>query len=255
MRRGAYITRRAFGPAFISVYWAIMSTELLQLYSQRHWLADGTQTIWDFGFADGYISRSYVEAYYLDELNNITEVPITNDMFVGPFQLEVDPPVPANHRFVILRNTPKDAPIVNFQDGAKVSELNLDQIARQAVHIAAEVMDGSGQTILLDQYGFKAMKQLPYTGVSTVLQADNGRAHYKSDATGVIVPDTLPTEFLSTLINDNAAPMNITFDDAIAVQQGSVDETGKDTFVLAPNNTAVIYHVRTGMWYISGKVS
>jgi hypothetical protein len=232
-----------------------MSTELLQLYSQNHWLADGEQTIWNFSFADGYISRSYVKAYYLDELNTQTEVPITNDMFIGPFQLEVDPPVPANHRFVILRDTPKDAPVVNFADGARVSEPNLDQIARQAVHIAAEVMDGSGQTVLLDQYGFKAMQKVPYTGVSTVLVADNGRAHYKTDGTGVIIPDTLPEDFLSTIVNDSESDMSLTFTDAVAVQQGSDNTDGAESYTLAPNNSASIYHPREGMWYISGKLT
>lgn len=229
-----------------------MSTELLQLYSQNHWLADGVQTVWNFTFADGYISEAYVKAYYLDGLDNKTEVFGT---LTGEFQLTVDPPVPADMRFVILRDTPKDAPLVNFSDGARVSEVSLDTIARQATHIAAEVMDGSGQTILLDEYGFKSMKRIVYTGASVVLVADNGRAHFKTDATGVTLPDTLPDDFLSTIVNYNAGTMNVLFTDAVAVLQGDADTAGKDTWVLDPNNSLTVYKAGTGMWFISGSAT
>lgn len=231
-----------------------MATELLQLYSQNHWLSDGTDTIWNFTFADGYISRSYVKAYTLDDANVKTQVPLTDDNFVGPFQLSITPNIPEGLRFVVLRDTPKDAPLVNFQDGARVSEASLDMIARQATHIAAEVMDGSGQTILLDEYGFKVMQQVPYTGASVVAVADMGRAHYKTDGTGVTVPNTLPDTFLSTILNDSTDSMNITFASAVAVLQGADDTAGQASWVLAPNNSLSIYKVRSGMWYISGKV-
>jgi hypothetical protein len=226
---------------------------ILQLYSQNHWTADGSQTIWNFTFADGYINRDYVKAYTLDPLANKTDLIITDDMFIGDFQLSITPAVPANYRLVILRDTPKDAPLVNFGDGARQSEVSFDTIARQAVHIAAEVLDGAGLSLLTDEIGFKAMKQVPYVGSSIVSLADNGKSHYKEDGTGVTVPNTLPSTFLSTIINESLSSMNIAFDSGVAIMQGSDDTDGKSTWVLSPRQTLSIMKVKSGLWYISGK--
>lgn len=233
-----------------------MSTELLQLYSQNHWLADGSQTIWDFTFADGYIDEAYVKAYQVSPGGATETIPVTHGMFIGEFQLEIDPPVPDGYTLVIYRDTPKDEPLVDFADGARVSETSLDLIARQAVHIAAEVLDGSGVSLITDEIGFRAMQQKGYTGSSIVLTVDGGRSHYKTDATAVTVPNTLPVEFLTTIINDNSSEyMNVAFDDAIAVQQGSDDFVGSDTWTLAPYNSLTIMKVADGRWFIAGKVS
>ncbi len=229
-----------------------MSTELLQLYSQQWWLADGSQTVWNFSFSDGYLSRDYVKAYSIDPDDVTTEIVVDDAMFTGEFQLTIDSPaVPVGHTLVIYRDTPKTGPLVNFVDGARVSETSLDTIARQAIHVAAEVLDGSGGFIT-DQLGFKNMKQVPYTGASVVSDADSGRCHYKTDHTGVTVPDTLDVTFLSTIVNDSASPMSITFDDALAIMQGSDDFTGAATWTLAPRNTLSIYHPANGRWFISG---
>jgi len=176
-------------------------------------------------------------------------------MFTGPFQLQVTPAIPAGHTFVILRDTPKNAPLVNFQDGARQTELSLDTIARQATHIAAEVMDGSGQTVLLDEFGFKAMRRVTYSGSSSVTLADNGRAHYKTDGTGVTVPNTLPNELLTTIVNNSSGTMNVVFDDAVAVLQGSNDTFGKASWVLAAKNSLSLFKVEDGLWFISGKAA
>lgn len=230
-----------------------MASELiLQLYSQNHWTADGAQTVWNFTFENGYLSQSYVKAYYVDLSDNRTDIVVTGGMFTGQYQLTVTPAVPAGYRFVIYRDTPKDAPIVDFQDGARVSELNLDQVARQAVHIAAEVMDGAGASLVTSEMGFKALKHVPYTGASTILAADNGKAHYKTDATAVTVPNTLPNEFLTTIINHNAANMNIAFTAAVAYVQGTVLAPSA-SFTLAPYNTLTITKIASGVWYVSGK--
>lgn len=228
---------------------------ILQLYSQNHWTADGSQTIWNFTFADGYLSREFVKAYTLDTLANKTDIIITDDMFIGDFQLSITPAVPSGYRLVILRDTPKDAPLVDFGDGARVSEVSLDTVARQAVHIAAEVLDGAGLSLLTDEIGFKAMKQVPYTGSSVVLLADNGKSHFKTDGTGVTVPNTLPSTFLSTIINHSASVMNITFDSGVAIDQSTDDVAGAATYTLAAKKTATIMKVASGVWYISGNVT
>lgn len=232
-----------------------MSTTLLQLYSQNHFAADGTQTVWDFTFANGYIRKAFVKAYYRDTIGNRTELTVLEEDFIGEFQITISPAVPADYVLVIYRDTPKDAPLVDFGDGARVSEVSLDTVARQAVHIAAEVLDGAALGLFVDDLGFKAMKQEAYTGSSVVGMSDNGKSHYKTDHTPVTVPNTLPSTFLSTIINDSTSSMNVTFDDAVGILQGSDDHTGTDAWTIAPRNSLSIMKVASGRWFISGAVT
>lgn len=237
-----------------------MATLTLQLYSQNHWAGmDGVQTIWNFTFAGGYIFKSHVRAYYLDALGARVNVTVTDDMFIGPYQLQVVPAIPASAtRFVIYRDTPKDVPLVDFEGGAVMSEANLDRAAKQAIFVAAESLDAvaadSGVSLNTDQFGFKDLKQNLYTGASTVLTADNGKAHFKTDATGVTVPNTLPNEFLCTIINHNVAPMTITFSSAVGILQGG-NSTGKSSWTLAARQVLSINKVASGYFYIAGNAS
>lgn len=252
-----------------------MATLVEQLFSQNHWAdIDGIQTVWNFSFSGGYILPAHVKAYYLDDEGTRVDVTVTEDMLIGEFQLQVVPPVPASAtRFVIYRNTPKDLPLVDFQDGALVAEANLDRISRQAVFVAAEVLDGASVSgVSLDsvlqrlaaleavapgdssQLGFKALKRNTYTGSSTVLSVDNGKAHFKTDGTSVTVPDSLPVEFLCTIANMSDAAMSIAFTGiASAVLQGSDDTGGYGLWELAQWNTLTIWRAATGLWLISGK--
>lgn len=233
------------------------STLLLQLYSQNHYESDGSQVVYNFTFEDGYIDQTYVKAYYIDESDVTQEITLGPSNFTDTYQITLDAPVAVGLRVVILRDTPKDAPLVNFVDGAKVSETSMDLIARQAVHIAAEVLDGSGQTILTDELGFKALKSTSYTGASTIALLDRGRAHTKTDGTAVTVPDTLPVDFLSTIANLSSSAMTITFASAPDVYlQGTTDDpTPGDVVTLAPWNSLNIWKVTATQWFVSGKAS
>lgn len=141
-----------------------MATLAEQLYSQSHWVGiDGVQTIWNFTFSGGYIFPEHVKAYYRDASGERVDIVVTEDMLIGEFQLEVNPAVPASaQRFVIYRNTPKDLPLVDFEGGSQVTEANLDRAAKQAIFVAAEVLDGSyvdapDPSIDLSIYGYKAL--------------------------------------------------------------------------------------------------
>lgn len=254
-----------------------MATLAEQLYSQTHYAGiDGVQTVWNFSFSGGYILPAHVKAYYLDDMGARVEVTVTEDMLIGEFQLQVIPPVPASAtRFVIYRSTPKDVPLVDFTDGALVGEANLDRIARQAVFVAAEVLDGASVSgVALDsvlqrltalealapgdsgQLGFKALKRNAYTGSSTVLSVDNGKSHFKTDATSVTVPDSLPVEFLCTIANLNDSPMNVEFTGtAFARLQGSDDTSSLAFWEVSPWNTLTIWRAATNQWLISGKAA
>jgi len=230
-----------------------MIDPILQLFSQSHWIADGVETEWNFAFEDGYLSTDYVKAYTVDTESNRVDLVITEDMFTGEFQLTITPAIPNLYTLVIYRDTPKNAPIVNFTDGANVSEPNLDQIARQAVHIAAEVMDGAGASLSTADLGLKDLVHVSYTGSSTLLVADRGKAHYKEDGTGVTVPNTLAVGFLSTIINNSDDEMPIAFTAGVGYLQGSTDPSSA-LWLLAPRNTLTLTKMSSGVWFIAGLV-
>jgi hypothetical protein len=130
-----------------------MSTLTIQLDSQNHWIADGSQTVWDFNFSGGYINKAHVRAY----MESADAVPVRTDIsidyehdFVGPYQLLIEPAVPAFSKLVIYRATPKDLPLVDFQDGGGITEQNLDIAHQQAVFLAQESADYLGVTTTAD---------------------------------------------------------------------------------------------------------
>lgn len=114
----------------------------LELLSRTIYDANGTQTVWDFNFAGGYILPEHVKAYY--ELASVRyEVSVDPTMLVGPNQLYISPPVPTGAVLTIYRDTPKNAPLVDFVDRGTVSEVALDTVAKQAVFVAAEAGDSA----------------------------------------------------------------------------------------------------------------
>lgn len=119
-----------------------MSTLTLSLNSQNHWLADGTQTAWTFSFAGGYITKSHVKAYRESPGGVRTNITVTTGDFLGEFQLQILPAVPAGHTLVIYRDSSNGGtPLVDFTDGAEITEIALDTVAEQSVFMAAEAAD------------------------------------------------------------------------------------------------------------------
>jgi hypothetical protein len=123
-----------------------MSTQTLQLLSQSHWLADGSQTVWNFSFTGGYINPSHVRAYKRSPSDVRTEITINYDTdLVGPFQLLITPAVAAGDTLVIYRDSSNGGlPLVDFADGASLDEASLDVVAKQSVFISAETEDYIG---------------------------------------------------------------------------------------------------------------
>ncbi len=118
-----------------------MPTPIEQLLSRTVYDTDGTTTVWDFSFASGYLDPSHVKAYTTDSLGAQTPIVVTEPMLIGEFQLEITPALADNLVLTIYRDTPKDAPLVNFTDESGFSEIALDTNAKQAVMVAAEAID------------------------------------------------------------------------------------------------------------------
>lgn len=118
-----------------------MPTPTGQLLSRTSYAGDGVTTAWNFTFASGYLDKSHVKAYTTNPLGVRTALTITPASFVGDYQLTITPAIPIGTNLTIYRDTPKDAPLVNFNDGGALTEVDLDTVAKQAVFCAAESQD------------------------------------------------------------------------------------------------------------------
>lgn len=108
------------------------------VYSINRFTGNGTRTSWDINFADGYISQAHVKAYTHPSDGVYTPQAL---VFTGPNTVLITPAIENGVPLTIYRDTPKDAPVVDFTDGAIVNEDNLDALAKQAVFAAAETTD------------------------------------------------------------------------------------------------------------------
>lgn len=113
-------------------------------YSIRTFDGDGSQTVWEFNFDGGFISRSHVKIFVTASDGTIT-LPVFT--WIGDSTINVTPAVATGSTLTIYRDTPKDTPMVNYTDGAILSELNLDRSAEQSVFAAAEMVDRFGLSL------------------------------------------------------------------------------------------------------------
>lgn len=124
-----------------------MPSPILELYSQTHYVTDGTTTTWNFSFAGGYIDKAHVKAYRVPEGGELPiVVPILDSDVIGN-QVSIVPAISAGQKLVIYRETPKDQPLVDYTNGQAYDEATLDLSARQAVFISAEIADIAGQAL------------------------------------------------------------------------------------------------------------
>lgn len=118
-----------------------------QLLSQTVYDTDGVTTQWEFNFAGGYIDPAHVKAYVLRD-GGRTDLTVMPDMLIDEFILQISPALAAGGEITIYRDTPRDLPLVDFQDRGAINELSLDTNAKQAVFVAAEVSDQVSRTDL-----------------------------------------------------------------------------------------------------------
>ena len=133
------------------------------LYATNRFPGDGTTTQYEFTFVGGYISTSHVKVYTEDADTLVrTPVTITGANFLNPTTLKSLPPTPVGKNLVIHRVTPKP-PLVDFVNGSRITEANLDLVARQGLFVAMEAMDLSdpGATQALLDASALVMAQVP----------------------------------------------------------------------------------------------
>ena len=104
---------------------------------------DGSTTTYEINFVGKYLSREDVYAYREDnETRARYPVSISPGQFINDTTLGGFAPTPPNQTLVIYRSTRKQ-PLVDFVNGARLSEFNLDLATRQGLFIAMEAIDAA----------------------------------------------------------------------------------------------------------------
>jgi hypothetical protein len=111
-------------------------------FATNKFVGDGVTTKFEVLFAGGYIDKSHIFAY-IDNLTTRVRTPVavTLGMFVGPNTINLGVSAPVGSAMVIYRDTPKSAPLVDFVNGSRITEANLDKVAQQGTFIGAEQAD------------------------------------------------------------------------------------------------------------------
>ncbi len=113
----------------------------MALYATNRFPGDGSTTSYEFNFVGKYIARSHVKVYQEDNATKVrTSVPINDSNFLNDTTLRSLPVTPTGSTLVIYRDTPKP-PLVDFVNGSRFTEFNLDLVARQGLFVAMEAMD------------------------------------------------------------------------------------------------------------------
>ena len=116
----------------------------MALYATNRFPGDGTTTSYEFNFVGKYINRAHVKVYQEDNVTQArTYVSINDSNFLNDTTLRGLPVTPVGSTLVIYRETPKP-PMVDFVNGSRFTEYNLDLVARQGLFVAMEAMDAGG---------------------------------------------------------------------------------------------------------------
>ena len=113
----------------------------MALYATNRFAGDGTTIQYEINFVGQYIDRSHVKAYRVDNDTQVrTPVAIATGQWLNATTITGFAPTPVGQTLVIYRDTPKP-PMVDFVNGSRFTEYNLDLVARQGLFLAMETMD------------------------------------------------------------------------------------------------------------------
>lgn len=115
------------------------------LLATNRFPGDGVTTQFLITFAGGFIERSHVRAFIEDNATRarLSEITITPGMWIDDANIDLGVAAAIGQNVLILRDTPKDGPLVDFTNRGRMTEANLDKIAKQAVFSAAESSDAT----------------------------------------------------------------------------------------------------------------
>jgi hypothetical protein len=110
---------------------------------------------------------------------------------------------------------------------------------RMRITAAGVIQDGAGQEL-----GYRHLNRNVYNaGASVLSAADNGKCHYKQDASNVTVPSGLPDGALITIYNGSGSARTIAQGGGVTMYFAGTSLTGDRT--LAANGLATVWIVST----------
>lgn len=113
----------------------------MALYATNRFPGDGVTTSREINFVGKYLSRDHVKAYTVDDTTGtITPIVLTSANFLNDTTLQGLPVTPVGATLVVYRDTPR-VPLVDFNNGSRITETSLDIAARQGLFVAAEAAD------------------------------------------------------------------------------------------------------------------
>lgn len=138
--------------------------------------------------------------------------------------------------------------VTNILNGAlNLGTSNATRIAITGGGVASYNADAAG----LFEIGFRGLNRVVYnSGASTLQQTDNGKCHYKQDATNVTVPSTLTDTTLITIYNASGSARTIVQGGGLTLILAGTATTGNRT--LAANGLASVWVVGGTAAVISG---
>ena len=134
--------------------WLAGAAETGGRFAFNQFKGNGSTIRWGINFAGiapGYLDRSHLKYYVTEDATGFSTgtYVVPANAFISGAILELKHPVtgkPIATGFTlsVFRDSPKQQPIPNFNDGSIVDEENLDTGFRQAVYAAAEMVDRFG---------------------------------------------------------------------------------------------------------------
>lgn len=204
-------------------------------YETMHYWAGTGQSTFDINFAGGYISREHVKAFIREDDTGVTStVSLT---FQTASRVVTSQPVPVGWTICIYRDTPKNAPLALFVDGAILNAVNLDRNAKQSVFAVAELLDRFDATnAMADEAILRSSQALivAQAAEATSAQASADAAEAKQDANIAQGAATSAADSASTAAT-LAGTANANANHAVTVAEG-ID--AKATQALATSNDA-----------------
>lgn len=223
-------------------------------YAFNQFAADGSHENFGINFtgiAPGYLDRSHVEWYTTDSLGVSTDPEVVDPTFWQSDTVInlVDPitgnPIATGMTISIFRNTPKDVPIPDFTDGSVINEENLDDGFRQAVYVAAEMVDRfsvsqdtSEQALAQSETALdtaNAATDAAAAAVTTANAAESSAATASSDASNAVTT----ANAAAATANGIAGTANAAFAAASQAETDAANALGTANAIAGTANTAL----------------
>ena len=129
---------------------------------------------YEINFSGGYLSVEHIKAFRLSKDGDKVDLDVT---LVGTNTVKVSPSFDITDTEVtIYRDTPKDLPIIKFEEGALITARNLDTTTKQAIFGVAEMVDRFQLTTDLTDRALEIAKDANDTAKDANSKADTAVA-------------------------------------------------------------------------------